>query len=276
MRKGGLVSRDALQADRRSGGNAKKSLKSNSSDEDEEGDEKSSAPRLLKENNFQGETGTVDVDKHMMAYIEEEMNKRRQGQKMDAAVEAALLAKDSTHGSFNNAEDELYKVAEKYKAIQQSAKDAIAQAKGNINSTSSSNKYSDAIQALASTTNDEDKDEGNASLSTSMLTGVPEVDLGMEVRMRNIEATERAKRGIEEARVRQRNRSDMIEDDADFAAARFFRHNTKVQSDAEQIRQEHTNEDEQQPMKDQRKRPTASDAAAVDRFKKRQRNQLKR
>lgn len=220
MRKGGLVSRDALQADRRSGGNAKKSLKSNSSDEDEEGDEKSSAPRLLKENNFQGETGTVDVDKHMMAYIEEEMNKRRQGQKMDAAVEAALLAKDSTHGSFNNAEDELYKVAEKYKAIQQSAKDAIAQAKGNINSTSSSNKYSDAIQALASTTNDEDKDEGNASLSTSMLTGVPEVDLGMEVRMRNIEATERAKRGIEEARVRQRNRSDMIEDDADFAAAR--------------------------------------------------------
>jgi hypothetical protein len=55
-----------------------------------------------------------------------------------------------------------------------------------------------------------------------------------------------------------------------------FRHNTKVQSDAEQIRQEHTNEDEQQPMKDQRKRPTASDAAAVDRFKKRQRNQLKR
>ncbi|PWN33509.1 uncharacterized protein FA14DRAFT_62942 [Meira miltonrushii] len=274
MRKGGLVSRDALQADRASGGNTKKSHSS----DDEDGDEKSSAPRLLKENNFQGETGTVDVDKHMMAYIEEEMKKRRQGQRMDAAVEAAINAKDTSNGSFNSAEDELYKVAEKYKAIQQSAKDAIAQAKGNINATSSASKYADAMQALAAPIPDEEKDEGNASLSTSMLTGVPEVDLGMEVRMRNIEATERAKREMEEARARQRNGMVTLEDDADFAAARFFRHNTRVQSDAEQIALEKANEDDQQqqPMAEHRKRPTASDAAAVDRFKKRQRNQLKR
>ena len=147
MRKGGLVSRDALQADKASGGNKKKSHTTASSDE-EESDEKSAAPRLLKENNFQGETGTVDVDKHMMAYIEEEMKKRKQGQKVDATVEAALLAQDTAHTSFNSAEDELYKVAEKYKAIQQSAKDAIAHEKGNINANSSSSKYAYAIHAL--------------------------------------------------------------------------------------------------------------------------------
>lgn len=299
MRKGGLMSHDALHGERLSGDHAKKSKSTESSD-DEENEEKSTVPKLLKENNFQGETGTVDVDKHMMAYIEEEMKKRRQGEKMDASVEAAILVHDSVNekrqGSFKSAEDELYKIAEKYRAIQQSAKEAIAQAKSSVNSGALTNKYADAIRALAPSRDEEDQEEGNASISTSMLTGVPEVDLGMEVRMRNIEATEKAKRAMEEVKARQREEGGLMETDTDFASARckcsdsmpetsaltfspsllVFRHHTKVRSDAERIAQENADDNERQVMPEYGKRPVASDDAVVDRFKKRQRNQLKR
>ncbi|KAF9089696.1 hypothetical protein BGX29_011913 [Mortierella sp. GBA35] len=43
--------------------------------------------------------------------------------------------------------------------------------------------------------------EGNVQLSTTMLTAIPEVDLGMEARLRNIEETEKAKRKLFEERT---------------------------------------------------------------------------
>ncbi|KAJ3056721.1 hypothetical protein HK097_004874 [Rhizophlyctis rosea] len=42
--------------------------------------------------------------------------------------------------------------------------------------------------------------EGNVTLSTSMLTAIPEVDLGIDIKLRNIEETERAKRRMQEAK----------------------------------------------------------------------------
>ncbi|KAI8822398.1 hepatocellular carcinoma-associated antigen 59-domain-containing protein, partial [Fimicolochytrium jonesii] len=38
--------------------------------------------------------------------------------------------------------------------------------------------------------------EGNVTLSTAMLTAIPEIDLGMSVKLKNIEETERAKRKL--------------------------------------------------------------------------------
>lgn len=43
-------------------------------------------------------------------------------------------------------------------------------------------------------------------LSNQMLCGIPEVDLGVEAKMRNIEATEEAKQRLLQERLRQRQK----------------------------------------------------------------------
>lgn len=217
MQRGGLVTRDTPK----SGTHGTATEEDDDGDDDgddsdEEGAAQKSVPRLVKQNNFQGETGTVDVDKHMMAYIEEQMQKRRRGEAADADVLAAAQANGGRDSSLKSTDDELYSIAEKYQQIQRSAKDAIALAKSRINAGPSDAAVGATSSSIA---NDQEKEEGSASLSTSMLTSVPEIDLGIEVRMRNIEATERAKRAMEEA---QRSRSDQpaMADETDFAAAR--------------------------------------------------------
>lgn len=60
--------------------------------------------------NFTQQTNVVDVDKHMMAFIERELKKRRAaaGMQTDSAdVEQAMRAMDP--------KDELYQIAEKYR-----------------------------------------------------------------------------------------------------------------------------------------------------------------
>jgi hypothetical protein len=81
-----------------------------------------------------------------MAFIEEEMKKRRGGTGVTLGSETDVRA------AVNNPEDELYEVAEKYKALQRSIKPEISQ----------------------------EEREGNVALSAAMLSSIPEVDLGME------------------------------------------------------------------------------------------------
>lgn len=196
MKTGGLVKRSAAE-----GKKEKDESDEDDEDEDEEGKGTAVVPRLIKQNNFQGETGTVDVDKHMMAYIEEEMKKRNQRGELDGSLNDAEKVK-----ALLNPNDELYSVDEKYKKILQSAREALEAAKRNVNPGSRAKE-------------EDDKEEGNATLSSAMLNGVPEVDLGMDHRMKNIEETERAKRAMLEAQ-KMKSRDTKEEEEGDFASAR--------------------------------------------------------
>lgn len=101
-----------------------------------------------------------------MSYIEAEMAKRTGGRSTSTMDQATLLK------AVNNPEDELYRVAEKYKELQRSIKPEQTQ----------------------------EEREGNVALSAAMLSSIPEVDLGIDTRMKNIEQTERAKRDFYEKR----------------------------------------------------------------------------
>ncbi|KAF9167617.1 hypothetical protein BGX21_011640 [Mortierella sp. AD011] len=110
-------------------------------------------------NSFTKQTNTLDVDKHMMKYIEDEMKKRR----------------GETGGSEENADEPV---------------------------RDNSNGDMDILDGLGIKRNTpKPEQEGNVQLSTTMLTAIPEVDLGMEARLKNIEETERAKRKMIEARA---------------------------------------------------------------------------
>ncbi|ORX94807.1 hypothetical protein K493DRAFT_261146 [Basidiobolus meristosporus CBS 931.73] len=109
---------------------------------DEEGEEK--RPKVLE--TFTTQTDALDVDKHMMAYIEEEMRKRNG----NPSEEDEAAGGQSTS-------NELFQVPDHLKVE-----------KKPINET-------------------------NINLSTTMLTAIPEVDLGIDTRLRNIEETEKAK-----------------------------------------------------------------------------------
>ncbi|CDS07858.1 hypothetical protein LRAMOSA01807 [Lichtheimia ramosa] len=123
--------------------------------EDEEGTEKK-----LKLDSFTTQTNALDVDKHMMAYIEEEMRKRRGENKMANAPGASskgAVEQRKRDGPVDIYE-ELYQIPDRLKVGQKPV------------------------------------EEGSMQLSTQMLTAIPEVDLGIDVRLKNIEDTERAKR----------------------------------------------------------------------------------
>ncbi|CAO3657891.1 unnamed protein product [Umbelopsis vinacea] len=167
----------------------------------------------LKLDSFTTQTNALDVDKHMMAYIEEEMKKRRG----DDIGEGKESADGQDVRGYQDIYDELYKIPEHLRVDK---KPVI---------------------------------EGNVQLSTQMLTAIPEIDLGMDVRLQNIEATERAKRLLSEnqqAGNKQRNQSEY-----DAPPSRFLIPKT-TQGD-------------NRPRGD--KRHTASDDAVMERFKKRMR-----
>ncbi|KAF8940280.1 hepatocellular carcinoma-associated antigen 59-domain-containing protein [Dissophora ornata] len=107
---------------------------------------------------FTKQTNTLDVDKHMMKYIEEEMKKRR------GEAAAAEENTDDQNRTYNGDTDILDELGIKRTAPKP-------------------------------------EQEGNVQLSTTMLTAIPEVDLGMEARLKNIEETERAKRKLYEQRT---------------------------------------------------------------------------
>ncbi|KAK0529832.1 hypothetical protein OC842_004118 [Tilletia horrida] len=224
--------------------------------EEEDDDEKDRAnSKRIVRNNFQGETNIVDVDKHMMAYIEEEMRKRS-GRGGDLAAPSA----EQVRAALNNPEDELYRVAEKYRNLQ------------------SQKPVED--------------EEGNVTLSNTMLTSIPEIDLGMDVRLKNIEETEKAKRVLAEQRKAGGGRRD--EGDDQFAAARFYRPKYSTQSDVDALKMAREGYDPTSEVTlgpessssssaaranggsaNRDRRAMATDEQVMERFKKRQRQQLK-
>lgn len=133
------------------------------------------ARKIIKTDNFTGQTNTVDVDKHMcvreafpcvrpsrssarllmcaghvlrrLAYIEAELAKKR-------GEDSASSDPSSNPSRPYDPRDELYRVAEKYKFAD------IAEQEGKKK--------------------ERDEEEGNVTLSTGMLMGIPEVDLGIE------------------------------------------------------------------------------------------------
>ncbi|WVF72068.1 hypothetical protein IAT40_006880 [Kwoniella sp. CBS 6097] len=160
-------------------------------DKDEDENDKNGAKRLVRANNFTQQTNALDVDKHMMAYIEAELAKKR--------GEATLDESDTKEKEVYDPQAELYKIAEKYKIEAKKAKV---------------------------------DEEGSVSNSLGMLTSIPEVDLGMDNRLKNIEMTERAKREmIEQRKQAALEASKRDPQEEDYAAARFFRPHQRVASD---------------------------------------------
>ncbi|KAH9943205.1 hepatocellular carcinoma-associated antigen 59-domain-containing protein [Epithele typhae] len=150
-------------------------------DEDAE-DAETKTRKVVRANNFTQQTNALDVDKHMMAYIEENMKARR--------------------GTTEKEEEE----------------------------SGPADPYAELFRLNKT---DKKEEEGNVTNSLAMLTAIPEVDLGMDTRLKNIEETEKAKRQMSEAR---RERTGHAHDEAHLAAARFYRPNLKAKSDADIIR----------------------------------------
>ncbi|KGB79755.2 hypothetical protein I307_02943 [Cryptococcus deuterogattii 99/473] len=186
-------------------------------------DEDERAKRLVRVNNFTQQTNALDVDKHMMAYIETELAKSR-GQA--AAPTDKLTVED------DDPQAELYRIAEKYQF-------------------ETKKKKAD--------------DEGNVTNSLGMLTSIPEVDLGMDNRLKNIEMTEKAKRDMLEQRKQEAAAAAAAAKEAEdpgYAAARFYRPNQKSASDI------YANYEKRQTTGVPRQE-SATDEQVYERFKKR-------
>ncbi|KAG9127882.1 hypothetical protein FRC07_007957 [Ceratobasidium sp. 392] len=204
-------------------------------DDDEDGDQENGediARKIVKSNNFTQQTNKLDVDKHMMKYIEEEME-RRQGKPGAAST--------TTSGRSSDPYDELFRISERYKIEKK------------------------------------ESEEGSVTNSSAMLTAIPEVDLGMDTRLKNIEETEKAKRTVSESR--RENRPQDANDERHLAAARFFNPHLKVQSDADAMRNAKLEAMGLPPDMDTRgyikerdnRRDVATDEQVMERFKKRMR-----
>ncbi|KAI0340739.1 hypothetical protein BDW22DRAFT_1359550 [Trametopsis cervina] len=196
--------------------------------EDEEEDAEAKARRVVRSNNFTQQTNTLDVDKHMMAYIEENMRRRR-GDVEDTKQD------DGPADPYAD----LFRIKEK----------------------------------LKNGGKQKEQEDGNVTNSMAMLTAIPEVDLGMDARLKNIEETEKAKRQVAEER---KERKRPANDEEHLAASRFYRPNLKTKSDADILRDAKLeamglgrDEHEHRPQHD---RPQmATDEMVMERFKKRMR-----
>ncbi|CUA69376.1 hypothetical protein RSOLAG22IIIB_03899 [Rhizoctonia solani] len=193
------------------------------------------AKKIIKSNNFTQQTNKLDVDKHMMKYIEEELEKRRG------------TPNGSTNGGNASSSDpyaELFRISEKYKLQKK-----------------------------------QELEEGSVTNSSAMLTAIPEVDLGMDTRLKNIEETEKAKRTVSENLKESRHKPREKNDERHLAATRFFNPHLKVQSDADAMRDAKLEAMGLPPEMDTRgyikerdnRREVATDEQVMERFKKRMR-----
>ncbi|KAF8326423.1 hepatocellular carcinoma-associated antigen 59-domain-containing protein [Amanita rubescens] len=185
-------------------------------DEDEMEDLTIKTRRVIRSNNFTQQTNALDVDKHMMAYIEENLKIRSRPREDDGG-----------NGGPDDPQEELYKLSE------------------------------------------------SVTTSMSMLTAIPEVDLGMDARLKNIEETEKAKRVV--AEERQERRKAVANDEEHLVATRFYRPNLKAKSDADILRDAKLEAmglppQDDMPKKSHYEKPQmATDELVMERFKKRMR-----
>jgi len=191
-------------------------------DEELEGDE-AKARRLVRSNNFTQQTNALDVDKHMMAYIEENIKLRR--------GEANATQDDDRP---YDPQEELFRIDTQLD---------LRRKRG---------------------------EEGSVGNSLSMLTAIPEVDLGMDTRLKNIEDTEKAKRQVaDERKDKPRASND------DLVANRFYRPNAGKTSDASLLRNAKLEAMGLAPEPSSKattsRKEVATDEAVMERFKKRMR-----
>lgn len=193
-------------------------------EKDDDDDEEVQKKKIMLDS-FTKQTNALDVDKHMMAYIEEEMRKRR-GKKLDAKNEHEVEESSKPL----NPQDELFQAPDHLRV------------------------ESKPIS------------EGNVQLSTTMLTAIPEVDLGIDVRLKNIEETEKAKRKLLEQRHQKpKDEKDTFEGSNFSATNRFYRTRPTV-SDHERTNNDQPN---QNSHKTGQRREMATDDLVAERFKKR-------
>jgi len=199
-------------------------------EEHEEEEKEARTRRVVRSNNFTQQTNALDVDKHMMAYIEENL-KIRSKPREDSDDE------DKLHP---DPQEALYNIADRWK-----------------------------VEKQKPTT-----DVGSVTNSLSMLTAIPEVDLGMDTRLKNIEDTEKAKRVVAEER---QERKKVKNDEEHLVASRFYRPNTRAKSDADILRDAKLEAMGMPPQDDSPKRSkqertqNATDEMVMERFRKRMR-----
>ncbi|KEP54337.1 hepatocellular carcinoma-associated antigen 59 [Rhizoctonia solani 123E] len=204
-------------------------------EEDEDNPDEDVGKKIVKSNNFTQQTNKLDVDKHMMKYIEEELEKRR-GTPNGSAGDGNASSSDPYA--------ELFRISEKYKLQKK-----------------------------------QELEEGSVTNSSAMLTAIPEVDLGMDTRLKNIEETEKAKRTVSETLKDSRHKPREKNDERHLAATRFFNPRLKVQSDADAMRDAKLEAMGLPPEMDTRgyikerdnRREVATDEQVMERFKKRMR-----
>nr|CDI57080.1 conserved hypothetical protein [Melanopsichium pennsylvanicum 4] len=171
-----------------------------------------------------------------MAYIEEEMKKRTGRSALPSDLDGTAMRR-----ALDDPEDSLYAMAERYKELQRSIKSEQTQ----------------------------EEREGNVALSAAMLSSIPEVDLGIHSRMKNIEETERAKREFYKKRKKEGAVDAPTADEA-YANARFQRARPRANNLDFQHRPAEGSHGAAGGDRGARKQ-MATDQLAVDRFRKRQR-----
>lgn len=178
---------------------------------------------------FSAETNKRDEDEEMMKYIEEQLTKRKQGKRE----------------SDSNAEEAPY-ADDRYLSPEEAALLALP----------------DHLRAGSAQRSEE-------MLSNQMLSGIPEVDLGIEAKIKNIEATEEAKeRLVQEQKNKKDGPSHFVPTNM---AVNFVQHNRFNIEEAEMKRrklqgqQQRQREGGQQNEKGVKK---ATDDYHYDKFKK--------
>ncbi|KAF9480669.1 hypothetical protein BDN70DRAFT_856365 [Pholiota conissans] len=199
-------------------------------EEEDEEEKEARTRRVIRSNNFTQQTNALDVDKHMMAYIEENLKIRSRPKEES----------DDEGGPSIDPQEALYNIADRWKVDKQKP-----------------------------TT-----DVGSVTNSLTMLTAIPEVDLGMDTRLKNIEDTEKAKRVVAEGRQERKKTNN---DEEHLVASRFYRPNLRAKSDADVLRDAKLEAMGMPPQDDSPRRSNhertqmATDEMVMERFKKRMR-----
>ncbi|TPX31668.1 hypothetical protein SmJEL517_g05083 [Synchytrium microbalum] len=123
--------------------------------------------------------------------------------------------------------------------------------------------------------------EGNVTLSTSMLTAIPEIDLGIQAKLKNIEDTEVAKKRAVAEREKNKNKDPIAYIGSTLAAAdRFWNGKTGPDTDGSifgrdgappQLAGIGTSKEEGKKRKTEKGGSKATDDQTMERFKKRSR-----
>ncbi|KAI8918921.1 hepatocellular carcinoma-associated antigen 59-domain-containing protein, partial [Entophlyctis helioformis] len=132
---------------------------------------------------FESASTAMDTSKHMQSYIETELRKRRGDGTVAAGTSSDTLlpsAKEMGDGgtvvTAADFDEELFKIPENWVAPRMEVT------------------------------------EDNVTLSAGMLTAIPEIDLGIENKLKNIEQTESAKRKLLDDRSRGGKKGDVVSD----------------------------------------------------------------